>query len=93
VIFQEWITRNVIGKGFLENELYFLNEEKNIFSAKKNEELGALWHRRIGHPSDKILRYIFDFKKLDCSNCEVCKLEKHTRLPAYQVVRVKKLLS
>ena len=23
----------------------------------------------------------FDFSNLDCSNCEVCKLAKHTRLP------------
>jgi GAG-pre-integrase domain len=57
-----------------------LGQEKFNFNTKK-EELGKLWHRRVGHPSDKILKCIFDFPKLDNSNCETCKLGKHTRLP------------
>ena len=81
VIFQELITKNIIGEGFLENGLYILSEEKCNFNIKKEEELGTLWHKRIGHPSDKILKCIFDFKQLDCSSCEICKLGKHTRLP------------
>jgi hypothetical protein len=48
--------------------------------AKREEELGTLWHRRIGHPSDNILKYIFDFKNINCSKCEVCMLGKHTKL-------------
>jgi hypothetical protein len=43
--------------------------------------VGTLWHKRIEHHSDKILKSIFDFKNLDCSSCEVCKLEKYTMLP------------
>jgi hypothetical protein len=39
VIFQEWITKNVIGKDFLENELYFLNEEKYNFNTKKGRRM------------------------------------------------------
>jgi hypothetical protein len=40
-----------------------------------------LWHRRFGHPSDKVLNYILDCKNLNCTNCEVCKLAKQTKLP------------
>jgi hypothetical protein len=32
-----------------------------------------------GHSFDKILKIMFDFFKLDCSNYEVCKLAKHTK--------------
>jgi hypothetical protein len=80
VIFQEWITKKIISEGFHERELYFLNEEKYNFNIQK-EDFGTLWHKRIGHQSDKILKSIFDFKELDCSNCEIYKLEKHTILP------------
>ena len=45
------------------------------------QDMRHLWHRRIGHPSDKTLKCIFEFSNLDCSNCEVCKFAKHTRLP------------
>jgi GAG-pre-integrase domain len=81
VIFQELTSKRLIGEGFCENGLYFLNKEKYIFNTKNEKELSTLWHNRIGHPSDKILKSIFDFKGLDSSNCEIYKLGKHTRLP------------
>jgi GAG-pre-integrase domain len=81
VIFQECITKNVIGEGFLQNELYNLREKKFIFNTKKDEELGKLWHKKIGHPSNKILKCLFYFSKLDCSSYEICNLGKHTKLP------------
>jgi hypothetical protein len=62
VIFQELITKRVIGEGFFENGFYFLNKIKNIFNAKKEEELSTLWHKRIGHPSDKILKLFLILK-------------------------------
>jgi GAG-pre-integrase domain len=81
VIFQDWITKNLIGEGFSKNGLSFFREQKLNLNAKKNEDLSNLWHKRIVYPSDKILKCIFYFKNLDCSNCEVCKLGKHTGLP------------
>jgi len=81
VIFQEWITKSVIGEGYLQNGLYNLREKKFNFNVKNHEELGRLWHKRVGHPSDKILKCLFDFPKLDCSSCEICNLGKHTKLP------------
>jgi GAG-pre-integrase domain len=73
-IFQERITNRVIGESYLQNELYNVRERKYNFNIKKDEELDKLWHKRIGHPSDRILKYLFDFPKLDCSSCEICNL-------------------
>jgi hypothetical protein len=33
------------------------------------------------HPSDKVLKKLFNFSNLNNSNCEICKLGKFTRLP------------
>jgi hypothetical protein len=73
-IFQERITNRVIGESYLQNELYNVRERKYNFNIKKDEELDKLWHKRIGHPSDRILKYLFDFPKLDCSSCEIYNL-------------------
>jgi hypothetical protein len=35
----------------------------------------------MGHPSDKILKLIVNGSQNYCSNCEVCSLAKHTKLP------------
>jgi GAG-pre-integrase domain len=80
VFFQEWVTKKNIGEEFLQNRLYILQEEKDTLCIRKEEKIGSLWHKRIGNPSDNILKNIFYFKSLDCSCCEVCKLGKHTRL-------------
>jgi hypothetical protein len=55
-IFLRIDNKKMNGDGFLENRFYFLNEEKYNFNTKREEELNALWHKRIGHPSDKILK-------------------------------------
>ena len=49
----------MIGEGFLENGLYILNEEKFNLNITKNEELSILWHKRIGHPSDRTFKIYF----------------------------------
>jgi hypothetical protein len=35
VLFQKWAKKKMIGKHFLENEFYFLNEEKYNFNTKR----------------------------------------------------------
>jgi hypothetical protein len=45
IFFQDQITENVTGEGFLENRLYILKEEKSIYSVKK-EIVGTLWHKK-----------------------------------------------
>jgi hypothetical protein len=81
VIFQDWIRKNFIGERFSKNRLYFFRAQKLNLNAMKYEDLSILLHRRIGHQSDKILKYIFYFKNYNYSNCEVYKIEKYTRLP------------
>jgi hypothetical protein len=61
MIFQELITKSVIGEGYLQNALYNLREKKYNFNVKNHEELGRLWRKRVGHPSDKILKYLLLF--------------------------------
>ena len=78
--FQDLTSKRMIGDGVFRNGLYILNSQKCNFNTKIQDK-GSLWHRRIGHPSDKILKYVFDLANIDCSKCEVCKLAKHTRLP------------
>jgi hypothetical protein len=67
-------------KVFLKMDSYLLNENIYIFITKK-EDSDTFWHKRIEHLSDKILKSLFYFKNLDCSNCEVYKLGKHNKLP------------
>jgi GAG-pre-integrase domain len=81
MIFQELILKNVIGKRFFKNGLYYLDQEKFNLTIKREDQLSTIWHQRIGHPLDKILKYLFNFQDLDNSSCEIYKLAKFTRLP------------
>jgi hypothetical protein len=80
VNFQDLNTKEIIAEGYLENGLYFLSRNKEIFYTQKNEDLNKLWHKRVGHHSDKILKLMFKFSNIDCSNYEICKLVKQTKL-------------
>jgi hypothetical protein len=79
MIFQDPLTKEKIGEGYLENNLYFLSTNKSCFNAKKNY-LYKVWNKRMGHPSDKILKLIVNGSQNYCSNCEVCSLANHTKL-------------
>jgi Integrase core domain/GAG-pre-integrase domain len=79
MIFQDLLTKEKIGEGYLENSLYFFSTNKSCFNAKKND-LYEVWHKRMGHPSDKILKLIVNVSQNYCSNYEVCSLAKHTKL-------------
>jgi GAG-pre-integrase domain len=79
MIFQDPLTKEKIGEGYLENCLYFFSTNKSCFNAKKND-LYEAWHKRVGHPSNKILKLMVDVSKNYCSNYEVCSLAKHTKL-------------
>jgi GAG-pre-integrase domain len=80
VVFQELISKKVIGEGLMKNELYYLNHKKLNLNVRREDQLSALWHRRAGHPSDKVLKNSFYFSNIDNSSCESCKLEKFTKL-------------
>ena len=70
IVFQDRETGTKIGEGFLENGHYFLNPQNYFCASAKSIDVG-LWHRRFGHPSDKILNYILDCKNLNYDNCEI----------------------
>jgi transposase InsO family protein len=55
-----------------------LSTNKSCFNAKK-DDLYKVWHKRMGHPSDKILKLIVNGSQNYCSNCEVCSLAKHKK--------------
>jgi hypothetical protein len=42
VMFQEWISKKVIGEGLLNNGLYYLNQEKFNLNTRKEDELSTL---------------------------------------------------
>jgi hypothetical protein len=56
IIFQDVIFKNVIGEGLMKNELYYLDQAKFNFNIRREDQLSILWHRRIGHPSDRVLK-------------------------------------
>nr|GEW77320.1 ribonuclease H-like domain-containing protein [Tanacetum cinerariifolium] len=47
------------------------------------------WHRRLGHPSEDMLRHLESSRFISCNKtklsalCHACQLGKHTRLPFY----------
>jgi hypothetical protein len=81
VIFQELISKKVIGEGLMENGLYYLDHKKLNLNIRREDQLSTLWHRRIGHPSDKCSKKIFDFSNIDNSSYEIYKIGKSTKLP------------
>ena len=68
-IFQDILTKEIIGRGTKRDGLYYLEEMKtgNSFLSKTNSkqlrEQVLLWHRRLGYPSfgymRKLLPYLF----------------------------------
>lgn len=45
---------------------------------KTNHEL---WHKRVGHPSNKVLGNILDLFLRYCISCDTCKISPKNRLP------------
>lgn len=67
--------------------LYIVDESSplsNVFSTKLAID-NIIWHLRLGHPSDSILRHITPLKDhlffADTSKCDVCFKAKQTHLP------------
>ena len=76
-------TRKVIGAGEQHEGLYFLKGAASVHAFKMNGAASfKLWHRRMGHPSSKVLGLILE---VVCNNknenkvCDVCFRAKQTR--------------
>jgi GAG-pre-integrase domain len=50
---------------------------------RKKDEF-ELWHKRLGHPSCKILNRLFGVSFEKCMECDICKLAKLTK-PSFQL--------
>ncbi|KAK9209418.1 hypothetical protein WN944_001784 [Citrus x changshan-huyou] len=80
----------VLAQGTRHGDLYGLNEGGNLAfqTIRRNSENQDLWHKRLGHPSPKILQVlrangsisITDWTK-NTSICVSCQLGKNCKLP------------
>ena len=82
-VIQDRRTRKVIGVGEQCEGLYFLKGAASVHAFKMNGVTSfELWHRRMGHPSSKVLGLI---PEVVCNNknenkvCDVCFRAKQTR--------------
>lgn len=56
-LFQDRISRTVIGLGEKRARLYYLRLTKQIYAHKVDVgDSAELWHRRLGHPSSTVVR-------------------------------------
>jgi transposase InsO family protein len=81
VVFQNKDTGKKIGEGVEKNGLYVLDTPN--YAAFTTKISSSLLHKRLGHPSNNILKKAcnkFDLD-LDFNNCDVCRFAKQTRLP------------
>jgi hypothetical protein len=70
VVFQDRITKKMIGEGSLENGLYILDMSNKALLAN-NLEQNKLWHWRVEHASDKVLNKMMSVTNLNNSNCDI----------------------
>jgi hypothetical protein len=69
----------MIGEESLKNGLYVLNSQETFCAMTRLKDSDIL-HKRLGHPSDKILNYFLKFSLRECINYDIYKLTKQTRL-------------
>jgi GAG-pre-integrase domain len=69
----------MISEGSMVNGLYVLKLDQLTFSTV-NAASSQLWHKRSGHPSDRVLKHLNLSLIHDFSNCELCQFAKLHRL-------------
>ena len=85
VVFQDLVTKEMIGEGFFLHGLYYISQKPQVskgFQATTNpphEHL--LWHHRLAHPSDSVLSKIKSVQVHESLTCDICHFSKSTRLP------------
>ncbi|KAK9665342.1 hypothetical protein RND81_14G105800 [Saponaria officinalis] len=81
---QDRTTKTTIGVGELRDRLYFFNDVKacsSIFQVYRKNNF-ELWHRRLGHPADKIVKLVpyVNVSSLHTHTiCDVCHQAKQHR--------------
>lgn len=82
VLFQDRISGKTIGEGHQVDGLYVIKPEKLALTTT-NETSTQLWHKRLGHPSARVLQHLNLSPICDFNNCEPCQLAKSNRLPFF----------
>lgn len=84
VVFQDLASGMILGEGKECGGLYVMdtNSLAKVFHARVDKDQESLlWHRRTGHPSDKILQLLDSKWILNSNKCDACHFSKEHRLP------------
>jgi hypothetical protein len=85
VIFQDLVTKKMIGEGFHLHGLYYFTPDSQIskgfqaMSTPVSEHL--LWHHCLAHPSAAVFNNISPVLPKGTLDCEICHFSKSSRLP------------
>jgi len=88
---KDLITKEVLLSGHSRDGLYIMSESSatslpQAFLTARRSTSADVWHRRLGHPSSRILRLLVSNKKVSCKSkqfhfdCQACPLGKSSRL-------------
>ncbi|XP_074297183.1 uncharacterized protein LOC141627875 [Silene latifolia] len=83
-LIQDPSSRKTIGAGELRDGLFWIHAGERPLTVHTVTGQGSfdLWHRRLGHPSDKVVKTIPSFSNLSCNKdivCDACHLAKQHR--------------
>ncbi|KAG6466789.1 hypothetical protein ZIOFF_075393 [Zingiber officinale] len=74
VVFQDRITKNMIGEGFLFQGLYYVSPHpripRSIQALRSHQQF--LWHQRLAHPSSLVFSKILSNMPMEAHGCETC---------------------
>ena len=81
-------TRSVLRQGNTHDGLYSLksSQPQFFYSTRQISTSDEVWHRRLGHPHEQVLKYLIQNKSIAINKstlkmCESCQLRKSSRLP------------
>ena len=86
----------IVAQGRKVGTLYMTSESRDIISVADSSVDSKLWHRRLGHMSEKGMKLLAskgklsDLKSVDVGFCEDCIYGKHKRVSFSKSVRTSK---
>lgn len=84
IIFQDRVTKKMIGEGFYLNGLYYISTSssfsKSLIADSPSSSLQNLWHLRLAHPSFHVMSFLFPNICKPLHECETCHKSKSSRL-------------
>jgi GAG-pre-integrase domain len=81
VTFQDRDSEKMIDEGKQIDGLYVIEPSlAAIVSTNSKRTSSQLWHKRLGHPSDRVLEHLNLFLIHDFNKCDICQFAKFHRL-------------